>query len=1056
MTATAQRTFATRARVPALRFDQRLVLNRYLLGLFGVESLEAIADGLKDPLFEGWDEENVSQFHHVLAARFPRLTELDPPGPSRDDLLRYDGNIYRHTEAISHSRPERIRWKYFQYLALLFAEVYLDRYFRNSNQLLAELNASVAGFNANLAAKDQVAPYKLGDLRKLAFWMATGAGKTLLMHVNVLQYRHYLAAYDRLGELNRTILLTPNEGLSKQHLAEFAQSGIAAERFDKAGGRLFTSSAIQVLEVTKLAEDMGKETVAVDAFEGNNLVLVDEGHRGAGGEDWKDKRDRLAAQGFSFEYSATFGQAMKAARKEPLTQEYARCILFDYSYRYFYGDGYGKDYQILNLAEGATDETEHLYLAASLLAFYQQQLLYADRAAAFALYGLERPLWVFVGSSVIGGLGKTEGSDVLSILRFVARFVSEREESVTLLDRLVSGNTGLVAGGRDVFANKFPYLAEQRLDGEALYAGILRRFCNAGHPAQLRVEELKGVDGELALRLGDHQPFGVVNVGDARALARLCESEPTLVVSSRELSSSLFSDLNTTSSSVHLLIGAKKFTEGWNSYRVSSLGLMNVGRGEGAQIIQLFGRGVRLRGFGGGLQRSTALRETRQPERISLLETLNVYGLRADYMQRFKEYLEEEGLPPNEGLQEIILPVLRTLPDRPLKSIRVRDGGDFKRDAPRPTLGPPPDDFVKRPIPLDYYPKLQALESAGVKGQALSSNAHEGKLGPEHLAFMDLEAAYFELVRHKNERGWHNLALDRKQLAELLADDRWYKLTIPAAALGFDDPQPLRRVRLWEEIAAALLKKYAERYYKMRREAFEAPLREYYVLDASDTNFIDFYRFQVAEAHATLLVKLKQVKEEIEAGSFKGLQFPPLDVFAFGQHLYRPLVHLSNKDLEVKPVALNQGERDFVVDLKAHYEANPEFFVDKELYLLRNLTRGKGIGFFEAGNFYPDFILWLLVGDHQYVTFIDPKGIVRLERADDPKIVFHRTIKEIEIALGDPDVTLNSFIVSNTRYADVATWGYSKEELRGHHVLFQQDDRATYIGRMLDMIVALP
>ena len=317
---------------------------------------------------------------------------------------------------------------------------------------------------------------------------------------------------------------------------------------------------------------------------------------------------------------------------------------------------------------------------------------------------------------------------------------------------------------------------------------------------------------------------------------------------------------------------------------------------------------------------------------------------------------------------------------------------------------------------------------------------------------MDLDAVYFELVRHKNERGWHNLAIDRAVVENLLTDDRWYKLTIPAAALGFDGPNPLRRVRLWEEIAAALLKKYTERYYKKCREAFEVPLREYYVLDETDTNFIDAYRFQVSDTHATLLIKLRQVKEEIEAGTFRELRFPPLDILSFDQHLYRPLVHLANKDIDVKPVPLNEGERDFVLDLKAHYEANPANFIDKELYLLRNLSRGKGIGFFEAGNFYPDFILWLLVGDRQFVTFIDPKGILRLERADDPKIVFHRTIKEIEAALGDPAVTLNSFIVSNTRYAEIATWGHSKEELRGHHVLFQRDDRSTYIGTMLDMM----
>jgi hypothetical protein len=36
----------------------------------------------------------------------------------------------------------------------------------------------------------------------------------------------------------------------------------------------------------------------------------------------------------------------------------------------------------------------------------------------------------------------------------------------------------------------------------------------------------------------------------------------------------------------------------------------------------------------------------------------------------------------------------------------------------------------------------------------------------------------------------------------------------------------------------------------------------------------------------------------------------------------------------------------------------------------RNMSRGKGVGFFEAGNSHPDFILWMLVGGKQYVTFI--------------------------------------------------------------------------------------
>ena len=57
------------------------------------------------------------------------------------------------------------------------------------------------------------------QLNKLAFWMATGSGKTLLMHANILQYQYYLEKHGRRRELNRILLLTPNEGFEPAALA---------------------------------------------------------------------------------------------------------------------------------------------------------------------------------------------------------------------------------------------------------------------------------------------------------------------------------------------------------------------------------------------------------------------------------------------------------------------------------------------------------------------------------------------------------------------------------------------------------------------------------------------------------------------------------------------------------------------------------------------------------------------------------------------------------------------------------------------------------------------
>ena len=268
-------------------------------------------------------------------------------------------------------------------------------------------------------------------MNKIAYWSATGSGKTLLMHANILQYQHYLEKHGRRRELNRIILLTPNEGLSQQHLREFETAGIQAELFNKDGRNLFAGHAVEILDIHKLKDEMGDKTIAIDAFEGNNLVLVDEGHRGAsGGEEgaWMRFRNALCEKGFSFEYSATFGQAVKGSK--PLTDLYARSILFDYSYRYFYSDGFGKDYQILNLDEGTQETNLELYLVACLLAFFQQQRLFKEQGTVYRPFNLEKPLWIFVGGSVTKTLAARDATDIIEILKFLSRYVCQSASKI--------------------------------------------------------------------------------------------------------------------------------------------------------------------------------------------------------------------------------------------------------------------------------------------------------------------------------------------------------------------------------------------------------------------------------------------------------------------------------------------------------------------------------------------------------------------------------------------------------------------------------------------------
>jgi len=593
-----------------------------------------------------------------------------------------------------------------------------------------------------------------------------------------------------------------------------------------------------------------------------------------------------------------------------------------------------------------------------------------------------------------------------------------------------------------------------------MYSNILKVLFNSPNPAKLHVLNLKGTDGEIALRLGENDAFGLINVGDAANLCKLCEEHPDFMTADdKEFSGSLFANLSDGDSTINVLIGSKKFTEGWNSWRVSTMGLMNVGKSEGSEIIQLFGRGVRLKGFGMCLKRSSQIDGVPKPQHISLLETLNIFGIRAQYMQQFKEYLKDEGQPSNEERIEFILPVVKNLGGKKLTSIRLKEGVDYKRQGTKPTLDEPTPFMLKHPVMLNWYPKIQAQQSKGVATVTEIADPEEGTFEAKHLAFMDIDALYFELQHFKNERAWYNLNLPRESILKMLAPrpegKRWYRLYIPSAEMEFTR---FDRVRRWEEIAVALLKKYIDRYYKHRKQEWEADHLEYHELRESDPNFVQEYRLLIDESAEHIKTGLEALKEQISKKTFKSkCEIGTLSAYWFGNHLYQPLLHLSKSQLiEVSPVSLNDGERDFVLDLKKFHDEEKDFFKGRELFLLRNASK-RGIGFFEAGNFYPDFILWLLVGKKQYVTFVDPKGLRQLDDgSSNPKVQFYRTIKEIEARLNDPSVILNSFIVSSTPYQNIPMWGegMSKADLKKCHVLFQKDDRDTYIKTLLTMVVA--
>ena len=1034
-----------------MKFNEKLVLNSYLLSLFGVDNFEELAKDLKESRLENLDENDNSLFYHELKDKLIATSKQI----NDDKLQEYDENIVRHTKTMGRG----IKWKYFQYLSLLFVEIYLDKYFEDKEELLQDLNTYLKEFNTNIEPKkEKLTEYEETELNKLALYNATGSGKTLLLQMNLLQFSHY--AKDKI-KINKTVLITPNEGLSNQHLEEFQASNIEAEVFSKDSKGLFESNAIEIIEITKLGEENGDKTVAVDSFEDNNLVFIDEGHRGSSGDKWKTNRDKLSENGFAFEYSATFAQAINSStgkKKTELENEYTKAIIFDYSYKYFYKDGYGKDYSILNLSED-NDEIKQTYLTASLLSFYQQMKIYESSKGMMKPYLIEKPLMVFVGSSV-NAVRKSSGkdvSDVVDVLLFINEFIKNKVESIANIDKIMSFDSGLqTTKGIDIFENKFSFLENTKLNASQLFEDILKIIFNASS-GMLHLENLKGVDGEIALKIGENDHFGVINVGDSDKLVKICESNG-ITVSSRDFSSSLFKTINDTTSNLNILIGSKKFSEGWSSWRVSTMGLMNIGKKEGSQIIQLFGRGVRLKGYDFCLKRSRAIRGKELERKYQAVETLNIFGLKADYMKAFKDYLKDEGVPTDERV-EFILPLIydKSYKTQKLKVLDLKEGKDYKREV---KLDLEYSDIrgISKKVVLSLYKQVDILESESRTGNKYDLNSEI--LQKEQLSFVSIDKLFFALQQFKNEKNWSNLNISKDDINDLINKSDWYQLFIPKDDMNVYSFKSLAN---FETIMITLLKKYMKSFYEYKKSEWESQYLEYRELDETrDTaNLIDNYTITVEDKETELIGRLKALETMLESGVIDNAELHRLSkrdfrAFTFDKHLYNPLVFKDRGEtaLQIKPIELNDGEKDFVEDLDSYLKRNSVKYEDTEIYLLRNQSK-TGLGFFTEGNFYPDFIMWIKKDEKQYISFIDPKGLVNLNTKDDPKINLSIKIKEIEEKLNDEDVILNSFIVSVTPYG-VIKWvqdTLEQLELEDKNVLFQQDDKNGYVGKMFDRIL---
>ena len=373
---------------------------------------------------------------------------------------------------------------------------------------------------------------------------------------------------------------------------------------------------------------------------------------------------------------------------------------------------------------------------------------------------------------------------------------------------------------------------------------------------------------------------------------------------------------------------------------------------------------------------------------------------------------------------------------------------------------------------LDLYPRVEALSSKDKGATPVTEARNKGQLNQALFPAFDWDRVYLALQGYKLQRSWSNLRLDRQKLIDFCAGAQdWYTLFVPAAELAVTSFADIRKQ---EDILLRLLTDYTDRFYKALKTGYEGQFYDITHIDENHGSMLKLYQFEIENSDDGLeyqakLEVLKKLVADGKIGEASKWNAPHMVAISFDRHLYYPLLALEDKNavpLKLRPLAFDApSEWDFVRDLEKFYNSpqGKAAIGARSLYLLRNADREeKGLGFALAGNFYPDFLLWLVddATGEQWLTFVDPKGLRNLDLTH-PKLGLYKEVKTLEATLnkqakvGEPRLVLNAFVLSPTKYAELLNVGGTakKEDLEGRHVLFMEDGRDHYLSGMFKRIV---
>ncbi|WP_231180061.1 DEAD/DEAH box helicase family protein [Helicobacter pylori] len=787
-------------------------------------------------------------------------------------------------------------------------------------------------------------------INRLAFYMATGSGKTIV----IIKLVELLSVAMGMGLIPKKNIMffSANENLIKQFEKEIEKYNrgkdfskqidfknlkeITHQDFHRAPKGFFEKITLFYYRADLMNDEESKENLLnyKDYWDnGENYVILDEAHKGNKSESKRQAIfSLLSLKGFLFNFSATFTE-----ESDLIT------AVYNLSVGEWVKLGYGKESVLLeknNLkafkdSKDLNDREKEIALLKALLLLGMQK--------RYKIEGyFHDPLMLVFTHSV-----NVKNSDAEIFFKTLAHVIENDDGNDFLkakedLLEEIKNPEFLFSDDKDkdykvkVFKESLKSMDFKGLKEEVFYA-------NSGH---IEVIINPKNNQEIAFKLNtSDKVFCLIKIGDITEWIH--EKLKSVKVVSKNLSfkeESYFSQID--KSSINILVGSRTFETGWDSTRPSVILFLNIGLDDDAKklVKQSFGRGVRIESLKNQRQRLAylkidgAIKKALKPN-AAMLETLFVIPTNHASLEAILKFQKEsENKGENRGSWREI-----TLEKTPIKH----------------ALFVPC--YRKEPTSITELPENASFKMSGENFKDLKECfnlmsekhfilKHEIYDPKDYATLKDMiQKAHFKKVST-----WHYKDLD--YMISEIKGKLYPNQKVPKDEFNALDNEKIvhfKKIKVKADKQEALIKTIQE-------------VKEHAPLDK------ETLRIKIAQGEIDPYDTEKHKQD-------KTFKVEDAELLKLKEHYYTPLIKAKDCDW-LKHVVKVKSEIDFLQELQDQettktLQENYDFWAFSKIDEHLDNLFIPYINDAAERRFFPDFIFWLQKSDTQIICFIDPKGI---------------------------------------------------------------------------------